>query len=87
MHIRSVGIQHVLGFLGDIQQLRHTALHAKRQFILRYARGDFRITNLRQTFAVKRVQPIQCAPAGGGVHSRRVGKIQDRIAVLRNFTP
>ena len=53
MHIRSVGIQHVLGFLGDIQQLRHTALHAKRQFILRYARGDFRITYLRQAFAVQ----------------------------------
>src|SRR5688572_5785266 len=72
LHVRTVGIQDVLGLVGDIRQLGHRRLHAIGHFVLGDARVDFGIGEGLVLLLVQFGDSVEHTAAGFAAHAGRV---------------
>ena len=70
----------MLGFLTEIDQLGHTALHAEGHFILGDTGVDFGISEVAVSVGVETSDHIDKLPLTVERDSIRTGEIEDRIA-------
>ena len=79
--IDPVGSQGVTGLAREVRQFGCGRLHAEGEFVLCDAAGDFGVTDVAVTDGVEPAQGIQGATLTGAGDARRVGKVQDRVAL------
>ena len=73
------------GFVGEIRQLRHTALHAEGHFILGDACGDFRIVEILELLFVDAGYVIKHAAFHVARDAFGIGKVEDGVAAGAKF--
>ena len=76
----AIELERRFGLVGEIGQLRHARLHAKRQFVLLDARVRFRIADLLVVQLVERLQAVERLAADVARHAGRVVDVENRIA-------
>ena len=77
----------MLRFALDVDQFRHAHLHAERQLILRYARGDGGIVKSAGLVAVEFAERIEHAAALGARDAGGIVKVENWIALAAEFHP
>ena len=75
----------MLRFALDVDQFRHAHLHAERQLILRYARGDGGIVKPAGLVAVEFAERIEHPAALGARDAGGIVKVENRIALAAEF--
>ena len=65
----------------DVHQLGHGRLHAICHLVLLDARDRLGVADFIELHAIEVFECIEHAAAGGGVHARRIGDIQNRVAL------
>ena len=84
---RTVSLQGRGWFAADVHQFRHAALHAVRQLVLRDARRDLWVADIRQRDPIQRVNAIDNVAAALWRDTARIGEEQHRIALAAEFHP
>ena len=87
LHIRAIGLEHMLRLIGEIDQLRHALLHAKGHLILAGAGRDIGICQQSRALAIERCDPIERAAAQLPIDAGWISEIEHRIAGVAKFHP
>ena len=79
---RAVHLQHFFRLFRNVHQLRHAGLHAERQLIIFDVRGDGRIAERAELFAIQLLHRVNQLPPRFAAHARRIGNIDHRVALV-----
>lgn len=80
LYFGAVEVECLLGFSGQVHQVRHAALHAKRHFVLRDSGGGFRVGKSLAGKLIQLVQRIQHRAPAVGIHTLRIFDVEHWIA-------
>ena len=79
-HVRAVAIQHMLRFLGEIEQVRHAGLHLVGHLELRDARLDLGIAVVLEMRFIHEADVIEQGAALLAAHPGGIAQVGHRIA-------